>query len=190
MLFKMVNKTKINSIINGNCTPHTMIKLRKKELLLLIKMFDEWESNNRDLSYKSRKLISNRYKDVLIFNSETIDKLNTFEDINSRNQIVFHGGCLGCHSQSDNGIKNCNGCQYFKAEWDKPDLSKNNGRGRQIKNVTNTTDNDNIIPFDNIESTGKNMVLINQLMLNKQPVLENKGNKLHLVSNSCFLKKL
>ena len=38
--------------------------------------------------------------------------------------VVFHGGCLGCVSQKEHGIQRCTGCQYFRANWDKPDLSK------------------------------------------------------------------
>lgn len=36
--------------------------------------------------------------------------------------IVFHGGCLGCRSQQIHGIERCKRCQYFKAEWSKENL--------------------------------------------------------------------
>jgi hypothetical protein len=35
---------------------------------------------------------------------------------------IFHGGCIGCISQEINGVERCTGCQYFNAEWNKPDL--------------------------------------------------------------------
>ena len=37
--------------------------------------------------------------------------------------IIFHGGCLGCLSQRKHGIKRCTGCQYFRTNWELPDLS-------------------------------------------------------------------
>lgn len=36
--------------------------------------------------------------------------------------IIFHGGCIGCKSQMKHGIKKCVGCQYFAADWSKPNL--------------------------------------------------------------------
>lgn len=39
-------------------------------------------------------------------------------------KIVFHGGCQSCDSQMKFGIMRCKGCQYFQADWSKPDLSK------------------------------------------------------------------
>lgn len=36
---------------------------------------------------------------------------------------IFHGGCLKCNSLEKNGIIRCMGCQYFQADWNKPDLS-------------------------------------------------------------------
>jgi hypothetical protein len=38
-------------------------------------------------------------------------------------KTVFHGGCLQCKSQDKHGIRRCLGCQYFDADWNKPDLS-------------------------------------------------------------------
>lgn len=37
--------------------------------------------------------------------------------------IIFHGGCHGCTQQDLNGVEFCKGCQYFDAEWEKPNLS-------------------------------------------------------------------
>lgn len=36
--------------------------------------------------------------------------------------IIFHGGCLGCASQRIHGFERCKGCQFFRTNWDKPDL--------------------------------------------------------------------
>jgi hypothetical protein len=162
MLFKISNKTKVNSIIKGNCIPSEMANLNKKTLILLVKKFNEWKNDNRNLSYKSREKIKNIYKDILILNSKSIDELNVYEEINSRNQIVFHGGCLGCYSQNDNGIKRCSGCQYFKAEWDKPNLS------------SDPSDHDD---DDDTQSITRDIVLF-------------KKNNSVLISKTCLLKKL
>lgn len=37
--------------------------------------------------------------------------------------LIFHGGCLECVSQKFDQLERCKGCQYFKADWDLPDLS-------------------------------------------------------------------
>jgi hypothetical protein len=36
---------------------------------------------------------------------------------------VYHGGCWDCYSQDINGLEVCKGCQYYDADWSKPDLS-------------------------------------------------------------------
>ncbi len=36
---------------------------------------------------------------------------------------VFHGGCDGCSRQSLHGVDFCYECQFFDAEWDKPNLN-------------------------------------------------------------------
>lgn len=43
----------------------------------------------------------------------------------SNDHVIFHGGCLSCQSQQLHGIDRCKGCQYFKANWNLPDLSTN-----------------------------------------------------------------
>jgi hypothetical protein len=40
---------------------------------------------------------------------------------------IFHGGCVTCESQIIYGQSRCNGCQYFGANWDLPDLSYRDG---------------------------------------------------------------
>ncbi len=39
--------------------------------------------------------------------------------------ILFHGGCHGCTQQEihTEGADFCIGCQYFQADWSKPDLN-------------------------------------------------------------------
>lgn len=46
-----------------------------------------------------------------------------FDEPNSTENLIFHGGCLGCKSQEQNGIGRCKGCKYFIADWSLPDLS-------------------------------------------------------------------
>ena len=50
-------------------------------------------------------------------------KFLAFFGIAPLNKPIFHGGCLRCKSQEKHGIRRCLGCQYFEADWDKPDLS-------------------------------------------------------------------
>jgi hypothetical protein len=40
---------------------------------------------------------------------------------------IWHGGCIGCIEQKRKGMNYCLGCQYFDAQWEKPDLSKTEG---------------------------------------------------------------
>lgn len=37
--------------------------------------------------------------------------------------ITFHGGCSGCTQQELHGTDYCYDCQYFEADWSKPDLN-------------------------------------------------------------------
>ena len=37
--------------------------------------------------------------------------------------IIFHGGCHDCSSQKLYTIDRCEGCQYFNANWNLPDLT-------------------------------------------------------------------
>ena len=41
---------------------------------------------------------------------------------NEGEKVIFHGGCHGCSSHSIFGIERCRGCQYFRADWGKPNL--------------------------------------------------------------------
>lgn len=40
-----------------------------------------------------------------------------------KDQVIFHGGCLGCTMQTKNGLGYCVGCMYFEANWKLPDLN-------------------------------------------------------------------
>jgi hypothetical protein len=46
--------------------------------------------------------------------------------------VRFHGGCSGCTNQEDKGIEYCCNCQYFEADWNKPDLNPNSGDPKDI----------------------------------------------------------
>jgi len=35
---------------------------------------------------------------------------------------IFHGGCLVCNTPHEKGIIVCLNCQYFNADWSKPNL--------------------------------------------------------------------
>lgn len=50
----------------------------------------------------------------------------SFRLIPRNKKIVFHGGCLDCSSQKKHGVRRCLGCQYFEANWSKPNLSIKN----------------------------------------------------------------
>jgi len=41
----------------------------------------------------------------------------------TREIIKFHGGCFGCTQQILHGTVFCYDCQYFDADWNKPDLN-------------------------------------------------------------------
>jgi hypothetical protein len=46
---------------------------------------------------------------------------------------MFHGGCHGCTQQTKHGIDFCYDCQYFEADWDKPDLNNRPPTEAEIK---------------------------------------------------------
>lgn len=45
-----------------------------------------------------------------------------FDNPESKEELIFHGGCLSCKSQEKYGIGRCTGCQYFTADWSLPNL--------------------------------------------------------------------
>ena len=46
-----------------------------------------------------------------------------FDEPNSKEPFIFHGGCLNCKSIEKFGIGRCKGCRYFYSELEKPDLN-------------------------------------------------------------------
>ena len=38
-------------------------------------------------------------------------------------RVEFHGGCRGCSQQAIHGVDFCYNCQYFEANWEKPNLN-------------------------------------------------------------------
>ena len=100
-----------------------------------MKLFNEekferiWVSRNKDGKYgEDKKLTDTEYIDYHIWEDQNYEQLykkhlpniTLIRGINPN--IIFHGGCLGCLSQRKHGIERCEGCQYFKADWSKPNL--------------------------------------------------------------------
>lgn len=48
---------------------------------------------------------------------------------------VFHGGCLGCVNQAIKGIGYCDGCQYRRADWNLPNLYRDNEDLLELKKL-------------------------------------------------------
>ena len=48
----------------------------------------------------------------------------------SEKKVIFHGGCVPCSSQEEQGVDRCVGCQFFDANWNLPDLSINRERDK------------------------------------------------------------
>ena len=88
-----------------------------------------WISENVYDSYGcSKTLKDDDYIDYLMWVDMNSDKMfkkhlpDTLVIRGKNPNIIFHGGCLGCISQRNHGIDRCKGCQYFKANWYKPNL--------------------------------------------------------------------
>jgi hypothetical protein len=105
-------------------------KLQVDGTLLKHMLFESlWIQSNIDGAYGIYKNLSdNDYIDYHLWevlNEERLwgehdaDRL-VIRDIHPN--IIFHGGCLGCVSQSQHGVDRCKGCQYFKPNWNLPDL--------------------------------------------------------------------
>jgi hypothetical protein len=71
----------------------------------------DWDKPNLNTLDKKMKLWKMRVKFFAFFGIAPLEK------------PIFHGGCLQCKSQEKHGINRCLGCQYFEADWSKPDLS-------------------------------------------------------------------
>ena len=93
------------------------------------KYADVWYDRNVNDNYKAEhQLPDSEYINYHIWediNMERMYELHKPETTLWRGKnpnIIFHGGCLGCLSQKLHGINRCTGCQYFKADWNKPNL--------------------------------------------------------------------
>lgn len=100
--------------------------LRLEGQFLKKDLFEElWKSSNRE---SIKRLSDDDYIDYYLWKDENEDEMfkkhrpNTIVIKGSNPNIIFHGGCLGCLSQRIYSIDRCRGCQYFKVEWDKPNL--------------------------------------------------------------------
>ena len=92
--------------------------------------FEEiWVAENVNSMYgASDSLRDNDYIDYRIWEHENSSKMykkhlpNITVMRGNNPNIIFHGGCLGCNSQRNHGIGRCKGCQYFRANWNNPNL--------------------------------------------------------------------
>ena len=89
--------------VNVDKDRHTLKKLSDAEYVV----YSAWRQlNNRQLYNKYLPNIR------LVDGSENV-----------KDNIIFHGGCKGCLSQQTNDIERCYDCMYFRANWNKPDLT-------------------------------------------------------------------
>lgn len=72
------------------------------------------------------------------------------------NNIIFHGGCVGCITQSIKGKRECTKCMYFDPNWSLPNLSKYNKEKPKMKILT-IEGKDVNIPEEWYESIKKQM---------------------------------
>lgn len=91
---------------------------------------DIWYAYNVDGDYGAERVLSDEeyisyhiWEDINCAKMYKLYKPDTTVFRSANPNIIFHGGCLGCKSQQSHGIDRCKGCQYFKADWKKPDLS-------------------------------------------------------------------
>lgn len=77
--------------------------------------------NNTDVNLIADKI--NELKSDNYIKSNTIESLKKkLFSVVSGKQTIFHGGCHGCKSQLALGVKRCLDCQYYNADWSKPNL--------------------------------------------------------------------
>lgn len=46
-----------------------------------------------------------------------------FKNTESREKIIFHGGCLYCKSPELHTVNRCRKCQYMLPDWSRPNLN-------------------------------------------------------------------
>lgn len=80
--------------------------------------------------FDTNMLDDNKYIEYLIWEDKNWEMLKEKHSLNvirgTNPNIIFHGGCIGCRSQEINGIDRCRICQYFRGNYNKPDLSIKN----------------------------------------------------------------
>ena len=78
----------------------------------------DYDHTNKEDVFKRIRSKINLYNDVEIAGYHT-----AFDNPESKERVIFHGGCIDCSSPAEIGIDHCIGCQYFTADWKLPDLS-------------------------------------------------------------------
>ena len=88
-----------------------------------------WINKNVNDEYSASQVLNNEdYLDYKLWEDMNMDtmfkkhlpKARVFRGKNPN--IIFHGGCLGCLSQRLYGFERCKGCQYFRCNWNNPNL--------------------------------------------------------------------
>lgn len=87
------------------------------------------------IAKKSYKLNYQSSKDYLTYDSNDkakawdnykkerlLERIKEIENFDGE-KLIFHAGCMGCQSPKIYGPSRCYDCQYFLAEWSKPDRS-------------------------------------------------------------------
>ncbi len=95
----------------------------------VVKFESAWLSHNKHHEYdKEDELSDSEYLDYKIWEDMNWKDLykkhlpNTLVARGDNPNIIFHGGCLSCISQRNNGIERCKGCTYFRFDHSKPNL--------------------------------------------------------------------
>ena len=87
------------------------------------KLFDNYKDEPLDIKEELIKSLRKKRHDSESLQEKIQEVSEAFDNPESRKRIIYHGGCISCVSQSENGIGRCVGCKYFTADWSKPDLS-------------------------------------------------------------------
>ena len=118
--------------------PYSNLSSPKKGKTIINKDKDKvfealWIDENVNKNYRADNILTNRdyvlYNVWRQFNDQRLYKQylpNTTVisgSMNRTDKIIFHGGCLTCISQSKHRVRRCFNCQYFRADWNKKDLS-------------------------------------------------------------------
>ena len=108
-MYENLHNTKINgSVVNKKQNDYNINSKSEVVNNLKSELTEDFVKNNDTLIEHIKEHIVNVEK--------------AYDNPNSKETIVYHGGCLGCKSQKMNGIGACKGCQYFTANWGLPNL--------------------------------------------------------------------